>query len=70
MDTIIITTHFSESVMNAVRYGAGLVVVSATGKGGLEKLLLVFACDLKEVNRSTPVSEIGWWLNGGYVVSA
>lgn len=23
---------------------------------------IVFACDLKRVARSTPVSEIGWWL--------
>lgn len=24
---------------------------------------IVFACDLKKVTRSTPVSEIGWWLD-------
>src|SRR5690606_28874407 len=24
---------------------------------------ITFACDLKQVNRSTPVSEIGWWLD-------
>ncbi|WP_262250260.1 universal stress protein [Parapedobacter soli] len=71
---------------------AGLVVVATTGKSGLEKFLvgsnttslasscpvpllivpkeaefepidkIVFACDLKQVTRSTPVSEIGWWL--------
>jgi len=77
----------------AEQWRAGLVVVGTTGKSGLEKFLMgsntvglalssrvpllivpkeaefepiekiTFACDLKQVNRSTPVSEIGWWLD-------
>ncbi len=76
----------------AEQWRAGLVVVGTTGKSGLEKFLMgsntvnlaiscpvpllivpkkvefapiekiVFACDLKQVTRSTPVSDIGWWL--------
>jgi len=71
---------------------AGLVVAGTTGKSRLEKFLsgsnttslasscpvpllivpkeatfepvrkVIFACDLKQVSRSTPVGEIGWWL--------
>lgn len=77
----------------AEQWRAGLVVVGTTGKSGLEKFFvgsntvslatscpvsllivpkeaefgpfekIVFACDLKMVTRSTPVSEIGWWLD-------
>src|SRR5690606_10077577 len=77
----------------AEKWRAGFVVVGTTGKSGLEKffvgsntvslatscpvpLLIVpkeaefepiekilFACDLNKVTRSTPVSEIGWWLD-------
>lgn len=76
----------------AEQWGAYLVVVGATGKSGLERVLvgsntivlaseikvpllivpkearyspigkIVFACDLKRVSRSTPVNEIGNWL--------
>ncbi len=76
----------------AEKWRAGLVVVGTTGKSGLEKFLMgsntvnlassspvpllivpkeavfapiekiVFACDLKQVTRSTPVPEISWWL--------
>lgn len=77
----------------AEQWRSGLVVVGMTGKSGLEKFFvgsntvslatscpvpllivpkkaefrpiekIVFACDLKMVTRSTPVSEIGWWLD-------
>ena len=77
----------------AEQWRAGFVVVGTTGKSGLEKFFvgsntvslatscpvpllivpkeaefeaiekIVFACDLKKVTRSTPVSEIGWWLD-------
>ncbi|MBD1421665.1 universal stress protein [Sphingobacterium chuzhouense] len=76
----------------AEQWHAGLVVVGTTGKSGLERFIvgsntvslasscpaplmivpkdaefegvkkIVFACDLKQVTRTTPVSEIGWWL--------
>lgn len=77
----------------AEQWRAGFAVVGTTGKSGLEKFFvgsntvslattcpvpllivpkeaefepienIVFACDLKKVTRSTPVSEIGWWLD-------
>ena len=76
----------------AEQWRAGLIVAGTTGKTGMEKFLLgsntlslanscqtpllivpndavfngiekiVLACDLKKVTRSTPVSQIGWWL--------
>jgi len=52
----------SNTVSLATSCPVPLLIVPKEAKfEAIEKI--VFACDLKKVTRSTPVSEIGWWLD-------